>query len=125
MKPSPAPWEAESNGGRKADETYYDVRGPDGKVLFDTCNSEVMVIESDHDEDGSHYWDEQGRVNMQLAAAAPDMLELLRDYERWQGDLVLCDEAWRNSLPTLTYEMMDRLNELQLRRNAIIAKATK
>jgi hypothetical protein len=59
-----------------------------------------------------------------LLAAAPDMLELLLAYERWEADLILCDAAWRNSLPTLNQELHDRLIELQLRRNAIVAKAT-
>lgn len=51
-----------------------------------------------------------------------DMVRLLKDYERWQADLVLSDKTWDTptGLPMLTQEQNDRLIELQLRRNAIL-----
>jgi len=67
---SPAPWEVVHKSPRAADEVYYDMVGPDGKVLFDTCNSDVMLLHVEHDEGMSHWWDETGRTNFNFIAAA-------------------------------------------------------
>jgi hypothetical protein len=86
MPHTPGPWTAELQQARAADTTYFDVCGPDGKVLFDTSNSEAMCIEADHDEDGSHYWDEQGRLNTLLAAAAPELLAACQAHQKWEAE---------------------------------------
>lgn len=100
------------------------------------CNGDVWVgFDRKNGEAGgyqfcavAHVMERTGETeaNAHLIAVAPDMLQLLKDYERWQGDLILCDDCWRNRqpTPTLTQELTDRLIELQLRRNTIIAKAT-
>lgn len=83
-KATPRPWEVDSE--RDADgpdrHTYYKMFGPDGKVLFDTLNSDVAYLHTDidYDADGpwEHVWDEQGRVNFELVAHAVNNIE---DYE--------------------------------------------
>jgi hypothetical protein len=56
-----------------------------------------------------------------------EMVKLLRAYEKWEGDLVLCAEAWQTptGLPMLTQELHDRLIELQLRRNVVLAETVR
>ena len=49
------------------------VKDDRGKILFDTLNSDVAEIHTEHDEDSVHRWDETGRKNLTLAAAAPDL----------------------------------------------------
>lgn len=66
-----------------------------------------------------------------LAAAAPAIraevqsqaLAVLKGYEQWEADLVLCSEAWNtaNGLPQLTQALYDRLMELQAQRNRALA----
>jgi hypothetical protein len=55
-----------------------------------------------------------------------DVIQLLIDWERWQGDLVLCSEAWdtKDGLPKLTQDLNDRLIALQLRRNVVLKRLT-
>ncbi len=53
-------------------------------------------------------------------------LDLLRDYERWEGELILDEIAWdygRAELPTLTYSLYDGMMALQARRNELLEKA--
>lgn len=66
-KATPGPWEADQHD-QHADTVYVAVHGPDGKSLFDTCNSESMLIHNDSDEDGPHYWDETGKANLEFVA---------------------------------------------------------
>jgi hypothetical protein len=62
------------------------------------------------------------RMAWRLTKACESQAELLRDYARWEGDLVLCPEAWdtKDGLPKLTQELHDRLIALQVRRNVIL-----
>lgn len=58
--------------------------------------------------------------------AKEEMVRLLRDYEQWEGDLILSDEAWDGGVaefPTITEELWDRLLVLQTRRGKILASA--
>jgi hypothetical protein len=55
---------------RDAETVYTAVHGPDGKQLFDTCNSERMEIENNSDEDGPHYNDNIGEANLGFVALA-------------------------------------------------------
>lgn len=98
-KHSPAPWERETVQLREDRSAYEVVKDAEGGVLFDTINSNVAVIH-DADEAGPSRWDEQGRVNLTLAAAAP---ELLAACELWDQGFVEGEEfsaeqfrAWVN-----------------------------
>lgn len=87
MKPSPAPWEYE-NVSQCADRSGYAVvKDTSGKVLFDTINSDVACISTEHDEGSVTYTDEQGRVNLMLAAHTvnchDELLALVADLWQW------------------------------------------
>lgn len=58
-----------------------------------------------------------------LAARVAELEAVLRGYEKWEGDLVLSQEAWRGgmaALPTLTQPLFDALIELQTQRNKVL-----
>ena len=46
--------------------------------------------------------------------------ELLRKYEAWEADLILCDESWEDGLPKMTQEQYDSFLELQAERNELL-----
>jgi hypothetical protein len=49
--------------------------------------------------------------------------DALREWERWEADLILCDEAWnggRAALPKLTWQLYDKMLALQAKRNAAL-----
>lgn len=52
----------------------------------------------------------------------PDPLEVLRMYEQWEADLIMCDKSWDtyDGLPKLTQELYDRLMEIQAQRNLVL-----
>ncbi|AMV24635.1 hypothetical protein VT84_09580 [Gemmata sp. SH-PL17] len=79
-KHNPAPWERETVQNRSEQTAYEVVKDANGKILFDTLNSDVAEIHTEHDEDGAIRWDETGRINLALAAVAPDLLSLLEQY---------------------------------------------
>ena len=61
-----------------------------------------------------------------LAVRVAQLEAVLRGYEKWEGELVLSQEAWRGgmaSLPTLTQSLFDRLIELQTQRNKALGEA--
>jgi hypothetical protein len=59
-----------------------------------------------------------------LIAAAPDLLEVAKAYERWEADLILDADAWKGrDLPAISQAIWDRLIEIQALRNAAIARA--
>jgi hypothetical protein len=63
-------------------------------------------------------------ADSRLIAAAPDLLEVAKAYERWEADLILDADAWRGrDLPTISQAIWDRLIEIQALRNAAIARA--
>jgi hypothetical protein len=47
------------------------------------------------------------------------LIAVLKAYEQWEADLILCPEAWEGEagMPTLTHELYDRLIEIQTMRN--------
>jgi len=69
--------------------------------------------------------DEQAVANAKLVAAAPDILAVVRAYERWEADLVLDGEAWDcgRAFPRFTAKLWDRFLELQTMRNDAVRKA--
>lgn len=74
MKPNPAPWEYENVERPHDSDAYGVVKDANGKILFDTLNSDVAEIYTEEDEGCFNRWDEQAQVNLTLAAAAPKML---------------------------------------------------
>ena len=66
---------------------------------------------------------EEMAANAQLIAAAPELYEALKEYEKWETALIL-DEAWaEGAVPRLTEELYDRLLRLQDVRNVALEKA--
>ncbi len=78
---SPAPWEYDQVQLRPERSAYAVVRDAKGKILFDSLNSDVAEILR-HD-DGTHS-DEQGRRDLALASAAPELLAALELMMKWQ-----------------------------------------
>lgn len=57
---------------------------------------------------------------------AAELVALLKDYERWEADLFLSDEAWEvPGTPHILGELEDRMIDLQNRRNDLLDKAPK
>lgn len=78
MSPSTGPWTVESRKGDRGDPDYYVVLDANGRVIMDTLNSEVALIDDEYGPNGSHYqWDEQGRVNCELIVELWKLFELL------------------------------------------------
>lgn len=82
-KATPGPWEASCDGTNHAEQTEEFVFAGVHGTLFDTLNSDARLIDAEHDEDGSVYWDSTGRANMQFVAAlrnaAPALLRAARE----------------------------------------------
>jgi len=82
LKHNPAPWEYEDVQLRPEQSAYGVVKDANGKILFDSLNSDVAEI---HEEE-SHRWDETGRRNLNLAARAPDLLAAAKAVlDGWYG----------------------------------------
>jgi len=126
LKHTPGPWAVDLNrdftlGG---DTVSIEAITPCGKYV----RREVASCMLDTDE--SPYGEEwlEDTANARLIAQSPALLSLLIDYESWEGDLIMSNEAWgkdgMNPLPTFTQELFDRFLELQRRRNEIIKAIT-
>lgn len=46
---------------------------------------------------------------------------LLRQYEAWEGKLLLTDECWTDGLPRMNQELYNNWMELQAVRNSLLA----
>lgn len=70
MKHSPLPWTAETYS--KGDCIHEMMIAADGKCIFDTANSDRMLIEAEHDPDGPGVdaWDAQGRADFEFILKA-------------------------------------------------------
>lgn len=84
-------------------------------------------IERAEDAEGAYaYIVDCLRVKMEALGAAEARIEKLEAallaYEKWEADLIMCDDAWRGSLPTLTQELYDRMIELQEMRNEALGR---
>jgi len=63
--------------------------------------------------------DEREGLQKNLDAAR----EVLRTYEKWEADLILCSEAWSNGLPQMTQKLYDRWIAIQEQRNHALPAA--
>lgn len=75
---TPGPWAVETLDNECGQGKFHShcVMDAQGRSLFDTLNADyrITTIQIEYDEDGATQWDEQGRLNLELAAAAPDLL---------------------------------------------------
>ncbi len=77
---SAGPWEADDELDRDAVYGHGDednsgfhkskMYGPDGKVLFDSLNSDACLVHEEYDEDGIYAWDDVAKRNFAFIAAA-------------------------------------------------------
>jgi len=121
-KHTPGPWRIatgrnisnciEGQSGRKAHERDDGFRTV---ATFQDCCASRLSDEADANM----------QANGLLIAAAPDLLAVAKAYEQWEADLILDGSAWggMREFPQLTEKLWDRLMELQVMRNAAVAKA--
>lgn len=92
---SKGPWECDTThneGSYGAGEDVYEgfksytILSEDGKVLFDSLNSDAIEVHEEYDEDGATAWDEIARRNAKLIVAMrnalPDLLDAAERLER-------------------------------------------
>ncbi len=113
-KHTPGPWEYLTETTYAGDYPY----SVGHKVKI---GNEILTI-SCHGYEADKFF-EEAAANARLIAAAPEMAEVLKEYEKWEAALILDDEAWPGAMPTLTYELYDWMIRLQGKRNAALAKA--
>lgn len=77
MRLSPAPWECENVSQCSERSGYAKVTNEAGKVLFDTLNSDVAEIYTEHETDGTTYSDLQGKADLSFAALARNAFEVM------------------------------------------------
>jgi hypothetical protein len=115
---TPAPWEMEDSG-----EDFWPTVVKDGQEIAVLANGSMS--KGDQYIPGSMDWPVE--ANARLIAAAPDLLEVLRAYERWEANLIESSEAWAGSgmdgYPHLTSHLWDELLVIQAKRNDAIQKA--
>ena len=68
--PTPWGWEKVDTQTNYSHCTTYEIVDSKGNTIVDCLNSEVAVIECDPDENGSNYWDEQGRQDIEFILKA-------------------------------------------------------
>lgn len=96
-KATPGPWEVDTieNDGAygSGPDAVHGFKSPvmldaEGKALFDAYNSDLIEVHEEYDEDSCHAWDEQGRANFALVAAAVNALpDLLATIESLRAEL--------------------------------------
>ena len=77
MELSPAPWNYENKSRCSEQFGYAVVRDANGKIVCDTLNSNVAVIQTDHETDGVYYSDAQGRVDLGFVALARNAFDVM------------------------------------------------
>lgn len=77
-KHNPAPWEYENVEDRHDRSAHGVVKDANGKILFDTLNSDVAEIHEEPDEGHVYRFDATAERNLTLAAAAPELFTELR-----------------------------------------------
>lgn len=76
MATSP-PWNWDTHDTNDVECTYVAVHRDDGRVILDSCNSEIMCIESEYDEGDRHHVDRMGAANLALVAEMRNALPSL------------------------------------------------
>lgn len=69
---------------------------------------------------------ERELADVKLLLAAPDLIEVCKAYEEWEGDIIINGDwgpGGMDPYPRLTEAQCDRMLELQAMRNAAIDKA--
>lgn len=89
---------------------YWDICKPCGRVQ--------------HYEDAKRWVSEMVAADNPLVKRIATLEAVLKFYEQWEADLILCSEAWANGLPRMTQELYDRWMEIQTKRNAALASTT-
>jgi len=90
-----------------------------GLIVWPAANEDLTIAEVNDFFDG-----DEGRANARLMAAAPELYEALKEYEKWETALILDDEVWaEGAMPRLTEELYDWMLRLQDMRIAAIEKA--
>jgi hypothetical protein len=77
---NPAPWEYEDAPLREERSAYGVVKDAEGRILFDSLNSDAAEIYEEGDEDSLSRWDDAARRNLGLAALAPELLAALKGF---------------------------------------------
>jgi len=91
MQHSPLPWTQDSRGD--SESPYEVMLDAKGKVVFDTINSDVALIETEYDETGGVALDAQGRADFEFVLRAIKSAEVVvaiiamldREAERARG----------------------------------------
>lgn len=108
MKCSPLPWEIENVQLGPERSAYYVVKDDDGKIIFDSLNSDVQEIHEEADDGAMCRWDEQARKDLGFACHAANnhqkMLAALKAVVAWAiRSNVICQPE--------DIGMMDRVKE--------------
>lgn len=92
---TPGPWELE-NQGSSVETANIQCQDQNGNNLFDTFNAHGQEIHSEHDEDGSSYFENgQRRKDIEFAAhARADVPALLEENERLRTALEPFADMW-------------------------------
>lgn len=114
IKHSPGPWQVDTidNSGEYSlggDESAcgfksHAVYDANGRVLFDSLNSDVAEIHEESDEDGRYAWDGQSECNLRLAASAPELFQALREIVRCPSAFI-GDGQVRITIDSSAYKM--------------------
>lgn len=59
-------------------------------------------------------------ANRDLVTAALRCILVLKGYEKWEADIILERECWKDEFVQLTPELYDRMMELQTARNLVL-----
>lgn len=111
---TPGPWIAEHRKG--ADGMYR-------TEVFSEQHGGIATCDWTPKHCGNGVIGTYREANARLIAAAPELLEALEAYEKWEAALIMADAAWVGGNPIITDGLYDKLIELQDLRNSVIAKA--
>ena len=90
----------------------------------DAARIAQVFIRDEVDEETQDKFEEIKEANANLIAAAPDMYEALKAYEKAEADIVLNANWYTESgVPQITQEQFDMLIDCQTLRNKALRKA--
>ena len=111
------PWECDTThneGSYGAGEDVYEgfksytILSEDGKVLFDSLNSDAIEVHEEYDEDGATAWDEIARRNAELIVAMRNALPaLLARIERVERERDEAQMEIKRHFPDSNYNGLD------------------